>query len=317
MARKTPPSVTAFDGGSGYTKVKNSMGWSLTYPSCYALLSPSQLRQKRPLNEDSPTIVFDGKTYLVGSGAIELNGSNNWSGDKLKNILLGVCAAHRNSQRLDQLLICVPDSSMDLPFTELAGIHHYSINGRDIQLEICDVEAIDETYGVWLGARELFLYPDGINGTLTIGALTVNYDRRNGSGLPLSRKVNTELGMLSIATKISNDLKAIHNLSDNPPVAQIMNGMAIKNYRLPSTNINFESVLLDRIGEWKDHLKRWIAEANADGIKPWQYAIAGAGAEYLRPAKEVILPPDKVQNFIVCQDPQMFAINALMRLHEN
>jgi hypothetical protein len=274
--------------------------------SCSYKLSRAQLREKRELSEESPLITIDGKAYLVGAAAIEYGGANNWSGDKLSSdtLPIGIAAAHPESMTIDQLAICVPDSSMELDFSSLLGIHTYTYNGRQVQLDIKDIEPVDETYGIWLGARELFQYPDENNITITIGAGTVNLDCRNGQGTILYRSVSNRLGMMSIAGEIAKNIKAIHNLPSTPRLGPIMECMAKGKY-LIGGSIDFTELFHEQVGKWKASLKAFVIDSTAGDVEYWQFAIGGAGAAYL-PTKG---------NSIVVPRPQTFAIESLLALY--
>jgi hypothetical protein len=303
MTRST---VSILDFGNAYLKHVTNKSHLQVIPSCHYQLNKAQLREKRELHEKSPLITFNGKAYLVGTEAIKHGGINNWSGNKLspETLPIGIYAAHPESMAIDQLVICVPDSSMELDFSSMIGIHTYTYNGRQVQLDIKDIEPIDETYGIWLGARKLFDYPEENNITITIGAGTVNLDCRDGAGSILYRSVNDRLGMMSIAGKIAKDLKAIHNLPATPKLATIMYCMAQKEYRMPGVN-DFTEVFQERVKKWKESLKAFVVDSTSGDVEFWQYAIGGAGADYL-PTKG---------NSIVVPRPQTFAIESLLALY--
>jgi hypothetical protein len=302
--------VTIIDWGNSHAKVSVD-GELLVYPTGIYELSVSELARKPEADELSPLISFDGKSFLVGAGAIEMAGSSNWSRDKLSiNVLrFGIYSAHSESATIKQLVVCVPDSSLDLDFSKLLGRHSYQFNGRSVTLDIQEIIPVDETYGLWLGGQNLLKRPDLNNIFVTIGGLTVNFDCRNSKGKVLYSQVNDQLGMVSIAKDIARDLKIIHQLSSTPSTAAIMNCMASGDYVLSVKGnlIDFTNEFNSAISGWKKALGDFLASGLNEDIPSYQYLFCGAGAAYLRSGNNSIIAPN----------PQTFAIEALRGLYEN
>jgi hypothetical protein len=302
--------VTILDWGNSHAKVSVD-GVLRVYPSAIYELSVSELARKPEADELSPLIGFGGKSFLVGDGAIEMAGSSNWSRDKLSvNVLrFGIYSAHPESATIKQLVLCVPDSSLDLDFSKLLGKQSYQFNGRSVTLDIQEIIPVDETYGLWLGGQGLLKRPDLNNIFVTIGGLTVNFDCRNSKGKVLYSAVNDQLGMVSIAKNIARDLKIIHQLSSTPPTAAIMNCMANRDYTLliKSNLIDFTNEFNSAILNWKKALGDFLASGLSEDIPSNQYLFCGAGASYLKSGS----------NSIVAPNPQTFAIEALRGLYEN
>jgi Actin like proteins N terminal domain len=301
--------VTILDWGNNYCKAIVNGGRTKIYPSAIHELSHAELVRTRKLEESSPLIAFNGRSYLVGSKAIERAGSSNWSRNKLsiETLRFGIYSAHSEPAVINQLVICVPDASLDLDFAPLLGEHLYRYNGRAIRLEIKDIQPIDETYGAWLGGQELFKYPDRNNITVTIGGQDINVDCRNGKGEILASKSNRDLGMVSIARRLSDDLKIIHQLNTSPSIDRILDCMARGELVLPGTEINFTVQFEEQILRWKKALGEFVFTSLDSSIVFYEYLFCGAGAGYLKSGGNAIVAPR----------PQTFAIESLLSLYEN
>lgn len=298
--------IVILDFGNAFLKaVSTKSRYPIVIPSCIHKLTPAQQREKLSFDDRSPLIAIDGDSYYVGTNAQLYNGTNNWSGDKLANILHGLFAIVDSSQRIDQLIVCVPDSSIDLDLSHLKGLHTYERNRKQVQLQIIDVETVDETYGIWLGARSLYHHPDENNIAITVGAGTVNLTFYSGSGQPLHRAVSKS-GMSAIASEVAIALKSRHNLSATPKLGNIMQGMAAGKYQVIGSGIDFTAELQAAIESWKQQLKAFVVDNLGAGISYWQFAIGGAGANYLLSSEATIVVPN----------PQTFAIESLLSLYQ-
>lgn len=295
------------DFGNAFLKsISTESKEPIVIASCIHKLTPAQLKEKLKFDALSPLIAYNGEHYYVGVNAQLYSGINNWSADKLANIPLGLLASVDRSQRVDRLVVCVPDSSIDIDLSNLVGLHSYERNRQQIQLEVVEVEVIDETYGIWLGARSLLHHPNDNNVALTIGAGTVNLTLYSGEGQPLHRAVGA-MGMSSIAADVSSALKSKHNLAATPKLASIMQGMAAQVYRLKGSDIDFTHELAEAIDRWKQLLRAFAIDNSQTGLEYWQFAIGGAGASYL----------PSTQSAIVVPNPQTFAIESLLSAYEN
>jgi hypothetical protein len=309
--------ILILDFGNAFLKsVSTQSRYPIVIPSCIHKLTPAQLRERIDPDEKSPLIKTADASYFVGAEAQKSNGINNWSSDKLQNVLLGVMAVVDRSQRIDQLIVCVPDSSINPNFSHLLGIHSYERNGKQIQLEIADVEAMDETYGIWYGAKNLYHHPDDTNIAITIGAGTFNLTFYSSTGRVLHRAVANE-GMSAIAGEIASAIKSKHNLSATPKLGQIMSGMASGKHQIAGSGIDYSIELTDAIANWKERIKTLVIDNSGSGLDYWQFAIGGAGANYLGKSVEPHVRTLPGIASIIVPDPQTFAIESLLKIYEN
>lgn len=90
---------------------------------------------------------------------------------------------------IDRLVVCVPDATLTIDPASLLGNHSYSFNRCPIELTVNNVEFVDETFGIWLGAKPLLARPGEMNIVITIGAGTVNLTFYSGTGQVIHRSV--------------------------------------------------------------------------------------------------------------------------------
>jgi hypothetical protein len=296
------------DFGNAFLKsISSTDRQPLIIPSCIHRLTPSQLRNKLMLDERSPLIEFQAdSSYFIGDIASSFGGVNNWSSNKIDNIVLGLCASCPESQIIDRLVVCVPDATLTIDEASLLGNHNYSFNRRPIGLTVNNVEVVDETLGIWLGARSLLAHPDETNIVITIGAGTVNLTFYSGTGQVLHRAVSDSLGMKSIANDIALAVKSAYNLPSTPKVASVMAAMATKRYILAGTSLSIENQFNDAVSRWRTSLKSFVNDSRTE-LDYWQFAIGGAGANYLPSSDAVIVVPN----------PQTFAIESLLASYED
>jgi len=294
------------DFGNAFLKaVSSDRRTPVIIPSCIHKLTAAQLREQREINDHSPFIEDGSSSYYVGSIAQSYGGINNWSGNKIDNVLLGLQSVVSESRKVKQLIVCVPDSSIEYKLADLLGLHQYRHNQKSIQLSIDDVEIMDETYGLWLGSRTLVADADSTNIYLTIGAGTVNLVFYSGSGTVLHRAVSKK-GMASIASNVASAIKSTHNLPSTPKIANIMQGMATQQYRLIGSGIDYSTELQSAIENWKSELRSFVADTTTGlDLDYQQFVIGGAGAAYLPPSPSTIIVPR----------PQTFAIESLLSLY--
>lgn len=311
--------IIILDFGNAFLKVVGTQNhYPIVIPSCIHQLTPAQLKEVGSDYDDkSPLIKVIGTSYYIGVNAAEYGGTNNWSSNKLDNVLLGLLAVVDRSQRIDQLVLCVPNASIDLDFSNLVGLHNYERNGKQIQIEICDIETIDETYGIWLGAQKLYHHPKDTNIAITVGAGTVNLAFYSGKGKVLHRAVSKK-GMSSIASNIAAAIESSHNLASTPKLGNIMAGMADGGYILAGSGIDFTAAFTAAAAAWKNDLKAFVIDSgNGLGLDYWQFAIGGAGATYLGKSVEEGVKTAETVSTIIVPRPQTFAIESLLEIYEN
>lgn len=253
-------------------------------PSCIYYLTRADIRNKVQGNDDSPLIQLpDGRVYLLGDAAAAFNGANNYSLDsKLSVTLEGLYASHSISGTIDRLIVCVPDSSIDIDLTPLIGHHSYLYNGSSVYLQISSIEVVDESLGAFKSAQSnLFNYPDENNVVVTCGGGTANLVVYNGGGNIIHRAVSKELGMASLAKSIATELKSVYNLSTTPKISQIMANIAAGVFNLRPHQLDYTAMFEVAKGEWKQQFRRFINENLAD-VDYCEFVVVGGGAELLR-----------------------------------
>jgi hypothetical protein len=196
----------------------------------------------------------------------------------------GLYAAHSASGTIDQLIVCVPDASIDIDLTPLVGLHHYTFNGSEVALQVSSIGVIDESWGAFKAARaNLFNYPDENNVVITCGGGTVNLVVYNGDGNIIHRAVSKELGMAPLAKAIATELKSEFNLPSTPKVSQIMAGMASGCLKLSRNGFDYSAIFEAAKGEWKGQFKQFVND-NLSDIDYCEFVVVGGGAELLKSA---------------------------------
>jgi hypothetical protein len=301
------------DFGNAFLKSASSDGDTIDIkPSCIHYLSPADIRNKTKGNNHSPLIQLpDDRQFLLGDTAVSFGGANNYSLDsKLSVVREGLYAATPISQAIDLLMVCVPDSSIDIDLTELLGHHSYHYNDRQIQIDIGAIEIVDESLGAFLAAQtNLFNYPDENNVVITCGGGTVNLVVYNGSGNIIHRAVSKDLGMSALAKSIATEIKSEFNLPTTPKVSQIMTGIASETYKLRSPNQDYSHLFEAAKAIWKGQFKQFVND-NLSDVDYCEFAVVGGGAELLR--TDSISP-----GIFIPTNSQTYAIEGLLHHDSN
>jgi hypothetical protein len=253
-------------------------------PSCIYYLTRADIRNKVQGNDDSPLIHLpDGRVYLLGDAAAAFNGANNYSLDsKLSVTREGLYASCSTSGTIDRLIVCVPDSSIDIDLTPLLGHHSYLSNGSSVYLQVSSIAVVDESLGAFKAAQSnLFNYPDENNVVVTCGGGTVNLVVYNGGGNIIHRAVSKELGMASLAKSIATELKSVYNLSTTPKLSQIMANIAAGVFNLRPHQLDYTAMFEVAKSDWKQQFRRFINE-NLSDVDYCEFVVVGGGAELLR-----------------------------------
>jgi hypothetical protein len=276
-------------------------------PSCIYDLSRADVRNKVQGTANSPLIQLpDGRVYLLGEAAIPFNGANNYSLDsKLSVTREGLYASCPTSGTIERLIVCVPDSSIDIDLTPLLGHHAYLYNGSSVYLQISSIEVVDESLGAFKSAHSnLFNYPDENNVVITCGGGTVNLVVYNGSGNIIHRAVDKGLGMAALAKSIAKELKAQFNLPTTPKVSPIMAGIASGVYNLRPHNLDYSQLFEAARSDWKGQFKQFVND-NLSDVDYCEFVVVGGGAQLLK--SDSITPGIHIPT-----NSQTYAIEGLM-----
>jgi hypothetical protein len=273
------------DFGNAFLKAASSDDDTIDIkPSCIYDLSHSDIRNKVQGTATSPLIQLpDGRAYLLGDAAIPFNGANNYSLDsKLSVTREGLYASCPTSGTIERLIVCVPDSSIDIDLTSLLGHHTYLYNGSSVYLQISSIEITDESLGAFKSAQHnLFNYPDENNVVITCGGGTVNLVVYNGSGNIIHRAVSKELGMAALAKSIATELKSQFSLATTPKISQIMAGIASGVYQLRPHNLDYFQLFEAARSDWKSQFKQFVND-NLSDVDYCEFVVVGGGAELLK-----------------------------------
>jgi hypothetical protein len=301
------------DFGNAYLKSASTGNDAIDIkPSCIYYLTKSDIRNKTKGNNHSPLIQLpDDRQFLLGDTAVSFGGANNYSLDsKLSVIREGLYAATPISIAIDLLMVCVPDSSIDIDLSDLMGHHSFLYNDSQIQLDICAIEIVDESLGAFIAARSnLFNYPDENNVVITCGGGTVNLVVYNGSGNIIHRAVSKNLGMAALAKSIATEIKSAHNLPTTPKVSQIMAGIASETYKLRPPNLDYSHLFEAAKSDWKGQFKQFVND-NLSDVDYCEFVVVGGGAELLR--TDSISP-----GIFIPTNSQTYAIEGMLNYDQN
>jgi Actin like proteins N terminal domain len=261
--------------------------------------------------KESPVVITDDGTYILGSLAAARLGQYNYAGDKLEQIkyfLYGVLPG-TGHQEIESLLVAVPNASLPRSqqlVKDLIGKHQFVKNGEKMSANIRNARAVDESLGAYKKAiaDKLFEFPDENNAVITggVGTFSLNLYDPKGNKIAIRSKIINQ-GFYTLGVAIASAMKA-----DIHPTA-IMDAIA-EDKRVTADGDDFSTVF-DRCHEI------WIEKLAAEmrflwsGIRISQFLLVGGPVPTLQgyiDRKNAVL---KCQRWVIPNDPQQYALQGM------
>lgn len=305
-------SKVVFDGGNRTTAWVSVSGQVKLIPSIIKSLADWE---DAIADDQSAVITYQGKKYVVGQQAKQLNGKAVFMGDKLELALELVLPAlepypGESVVRIEELWVMLPDSrdaDAIRKLKKLEGQHEFYLNGQHVLASVRKVVAIDETKGAYLHAmsKGLFQRPQSINGVIDIGGGTSIARLYSGSGA-LIRSADVILpGTNELAKKLNAALLTRTGKTQN--LTLVMDAIADGSYAIGTTGISFADIFPGVLESWVSDIKDSIKNAWSEYFSQiGEVIIIGGSAPLLES-----LAIQTKNRFFVATDPQTFNLVGL------
>ncbi|AFY43651.1 ParM/StbA family protein [Nostoc sp. PCC 7107] len=311
-----------FDGGNRFIKWLDTDNNVKYIPSCIKEVSEYQWKRLKP-DTQSVLIEVDGKRYVIGRLAQQLNGEPTFQKDKCELAEILVLAAIQPSRgfdhvRIERLAIALPNSlnSNDVAAVQRIANHpltrEFIRDDRTITYTVGTVEPIDETYPAFLYAQKqgFYQFPEAQNAVWDIGGGTSIARIYTPNGTLLHDAEVILPGTKQLAQEIASELKESHNLDYSPSLTLIMDAIERRDYVYGTDQLDFWEIY-DR------QTSAWIETARAAIRSKWvnylpelgHVLVVGGSAELARPICE--LTSDR---FFIPDQPQFFNLIAMAHM---
>ncbi len=308
--------TVCFDGGNRTIQWINPTGGVHTIPSFIKDIDPTW--EDVVPDEKSVVIEFEGKTFVIGQAAKDLNGVPVFQDDKVKLAQRLVLAAlqpnsGQNVLRVERLLIALPNSRNESDVSALraiAGTFDFKRNGKPIIATVRTVEAVDETRAAYVFAMRsgLFFSRKNLNGILDLGGGTSILRLYSTSGA-LMREADLILpGTYDLARRIA--ARITRDLATSPNLSLIMDAIEAGDYLLGTTGYCFQSAFEIARDEWLAEIRgaiktRWGQWLPSLG----EVLIIGGSAPLAAPIQEATKG-----RFKIAPNPQSISIVGMAAL---
>lgn len=317
--------ILGFDGGNRYVKAAIDPHAPLILPSVRAFLDPDQETDKEP---ESVTIAYkmgpchevEGKRYVVGLQAAELQGECTMQGEKADiapSLLLAAAGkfAIAPTTRIEKVLVALPDDRNDNESHAIAsaivGTHTLEVDGALKTLQIMQVEVRVENQD----AYRWVAYSDGLpegktNGIVDVGGGNVTAALFSARGKLLRETRLVQSGAIAIARKIAQhrSMLGLEPKGNSPRLDRILNAIAAGDFKYGNTGHCFLPVYQEFRQQWENTIRKAIKTAWQDWVgEIGKIAIVGGGAEMLRPVETLTKGV-----FFVASDPQTATVRGMV-----
>jgi hypothetical protein len=302
--------LVCFDGGNRTIQWIDPSGSVHTIPSFIKLIDPSW--EDVTPDERSLVLTKDGKTFVVGQLAKDMNGTAIFTDDKVKMACRLVLVAlepnlGNDAVRIERLLIALPNSRSEADVKALKaieGTHEFTRNGKAIIATVRKVEPVDETAAAYKFAVQqgLYLSQRNPNGVLDLGGGTSILRLYSISG-SLMREADLILpGTFDLARRVA--ARITRDLTASPNLTLIMDGIEAGDFQLGTTGYNFH-------GAYEAAREEWLTEIRAQIKTRWgqwlpsigEVIIVGGSAPIAAPLQEATKG-----RFKIVPNPQQISI---------
>lgn len=297
----------------------------LIMPSVRAFLDPEQETDKEL---ESVTIAYrmgpchevEGKRYVVGLQAAELQGECTMQGEKADiapSLLLAAAGkfAIAPTTRIDKVLVALPDDRNDAESNAIAsaivGTHTIKVDGALKTLQIKHVEVRAESQDAYQWVAQSDGFPVGkTNGVIDVGGGNVTAALFSPRGKLLRETRLVQNGAIAVARKIvqHRSMLGLEPKGNSPRLDRILNAIASGDCVYGNTGHSFMPVYQELRQAWENTIRKAVKTAWQDWVPEiGKVAIVGGGAEMLRPVEALTKGV-----FFVATDPQTATVRGMV-----
>lgn len=310
------------DNGNRFLKWVDPQNEVRMIPSCIKEVSVTQWQRIKP---DSQTVLIevDGKRYIIGKQAQELDGEPVFQRNKCELAEITVLAALEPNPGLDyvhiaKLAIALPSDTNESDVSALRKLENYPLtkqfrrNGKDICYTIGRVEPLNETEPAFLYARQqgMFAFPDNPNAVWDIGGGTSIARIYLPSGTLVQEAEIILPGTKELAQQVASEIQAVFGLSYSPALPDVMDAIARGDCLYGTAKLDFSAI-------YQTVCEAWVESARAEIRSKWSKYLPNLGEVLVVGGSASLAAPicqASGDRFWIAPEPQLFNIISMAHI---